>query len=106
LDTVLFSGPSVRGIPYQQTKFDAEAKRLHLYLDFRKGGRFRCPWLKNVRNLSRSRQRYPDQLPSGQIHPGTMKAYQIKLAFQHFWELSAPQAGRVLDAWVQSGIGK
>jgi transposase len=35
----------------------------------------------------------------GHAHLRTVKAYQMKLAFQDFWELPASEAARFLDAW-------
>ena len=61
--------------------------------------RTRYLWLKNTSNLSRGQQRHLDQLLLGQTHLRTVKAYQMKLAFQDFWELSATEASRFLDAW-------
>jgi transposase len=67
--------------------------------------RTRYLWLKNASNLSRSQQRHLDQLLLGQSHLRTVKAYQMKLAFQDFWELSASEAGRFLDAWCSWARG-
>lgn len=55
--------------------------------------------LKNTSNLSRSQQGLLDQLLLGQTHLRTVKAYQIKLAFQDFWSLPQTEAPRFLDAW-------
>jgi transposase len=61
--------------------------------------RTRYLWLKNMSNLNPSQQRHLDQLLLGQTHLRTVKAYQMKLAFQDFWELPRADAPRFLDAW-------
>lgn len=55
-------------------------------------------WLKNASNLNRSQQRHLDQLLLGQSHLQTVKAYQMRLAFQDFWGRPASEAERLLDA--------
>lgn len=61
--------------------------------------RTRYLWLKNQSNLSRRQQRQLDHLLLASSHLKTVEAYQMKLAFQDFWELSAGQAERFLDVW-------
>lgn len=61
--------------------------------------RTRYLWLKNQSNLSSHQQRRLEQLVLAGSHLKTVQAYQMKLAFQDFWELSAAHAGRFLDAW-------
>lgn len=61
--------------------------------------RTRYLWLKNQSNLSPRQQRHLEQLLLGRSHLKTVQAYQMKLAFQDFWELSSDQAERFLDAW-------
>ena len=61
--------------------------------------RTRYLWLKNQSNLSSRQQRQLEQLVLAGSHLKTVQAYQMKLAFQDFWELSAADADRFLDAW-------
>lgn len=61
--------------------------------------RTRYLWLKNQSNLSPLQQRQLEQLILERSHLRTVKAYQMKLAFQDFWELATDQAERFLDAW-------
>jgi len=61
--------------------------------------RTRYLWLKNTSNLSQPQQRLLDQLLLDQTHLRTVKAYQMKLAFQDFWDLPQVEAPRFLDAW-------
>jgi len=61
--------------------------------------RTRYLWLKNRSNLSRGQQRRLEQFVLARSHLKTVQAYQMKLAFQDFWELSARQAERFLTAW-------
>lgn len=61
--------------------------------------RTRYLWLKNQSNLNSRQQRQLEQLVLAGSHLRTVQAYQMKLAFQDFWELSAAHAERFLQAW-------
>jgi transposase len=61
--------------------------------------RIRYLWLRNRSSLSPVQQRTLEQLLLSQTQLRTVKAYQMKLAFQDFWELPAPAASRFLTAW-------
>lgn len=61
--------------------------------------RTRYLWLKNQSNLSPYQQRQLEHLLLAGSHLKTVRAYQMKLAFQDLWALSSAQAERFLDAW-------
>jgi transposase len=63
--------------------------------------RTRYLWLRNATSLSSAQQRILDSLMLEYNHLRTVKAYQMKLAFQDFWELSASQAPGFLKAWCR-----
>jgi transposase len=63
--------------------------------------RTRYLWLKNQSSLSAHQQRQLEHLVLAGSHLKTVQAYQMKLAFQDFWLLSAAQAERFLDAWCR-----
>jgi transposase len=97
-------------LPYAQTTFDRFhiVKLLNEAVDqVRRAERKDAPeltrtrylWLKNQSNLSLRQQRQLDHLLLGRSHLRTVQAYQMKLAFQDFWHLSAAQAERFLTAW-------
>lgn len=67
--------------------------------------RTRYLWLKNQSNLTRQQQRQLDLLLLSHTHLKTVKAYQMKLAFQDFWELLPTEAGCFLDTWFDWARG-
>jgi transposase len=67
--------------------------------------RTRYLWLKNQSNLTGQQQRHLDLLLLSHTHLKTVKAYQMKLAFQDFWELLPTEAGRFLDIWCDWARG-
>jgi len=56
-------------------------------------------WLRNHSRLSAGQQRQLEHLLLTSSHLKTVEAYQMKLAFQEFWELPPSAAPRFLDAW-------
>jgi transposase len=71
--------------------------------------RTRYLWLKNESNLSPTQRGHLEQLLLGRSNLRTVQAYQMKLAFQDFWELPASEAEHFLDVWCawvrDSGLG-
>lgn len=63
--------------------------------------RTRYLWLRNLGSLSPLQQRRLEQLLLEQTQLRTVKAYQMKLAFQDFWELPTAEASRYLTAWCE-----
>jgi transposase len=61
--------------------------------------RTRYLWLKNESNLSPTQRRHLEQLLLGRSNLLTVQAYQMKLAFQDFWELPTSEAEHFLDVW-------
>ena len=62
-----------------------------------KGSRY--VWLKNQKNLTKKQATRLESLSMKKRHLKTARAYQIKLAFQEFWEQLPSQAEPFLKQW-------